>query len=141
MCGISAERPDSLSDLSTAAECRLTSDGRIQVWFGAPSRKKEDFHAEVLRLNLMTFVTRHAWTHRAQAVQPSALTTYVCLLQWTHARSKGGRACSLRCQKGARSAMAREVKEVFKLASSARDVESDLVTLAEYSGQYLAQPG
>jgi hypothetical protein len=42
---------------------------------------------------------------------------------------------------GARSAMAREVEEVFKLASSARDVESDLVTLAEYSGQYLPQPG
>jgi hypothetical protein len=37
--------------------------------------------------------------------------------------------------------MAREVKEVFKPAPSARGVESDLITLAEYSGQYLAQPG
>jgi hypothetical protein len=46
------------------------------------------FHAWVCRLNLMTFGTGHSWTHRAQAVQASALTTYACLLRWTHALNR-----------------------------------------------------
>jgi hypothetical protein len=45
-------------------------------------------HAWVCRLNLMTFGTGHSWTHRAQAVQASALTTYACLLRWTHALNR-----------------------------------------------------
>ena len=36
----------------------------------------------------MTFGTGHSWTHRAQAVQASALTTYACLLRWTHALNR-----------------------------------------------------
>ena len=36
--------------------------------------------------------------------------------------------------------MRREVEEVFELASRARGVEGDLVTLAEYFGQCILQP-
>ena len=46
-----------------------------------PVQKNEAFHTEVLRLNLMTFGTGQAWTHRPQAVQQSALTAYACLLR------------------------------------------------------------
>lgn len=36
---------------------------------------------------------------------------------------------------GCASAMRREVEEVLELASGARDVESDLIAVAEYPGQ------
>jgi hypothetical protein len=43
-------------------------------------RIEDASHAEIRRFNLMTWGTGQTWTHRQQAVQPSALTTYACLL-------------------------------------------------------------
>ena len=78
-----------------------TPDQEARTWQAeaANSSGQDDqqvvFHAWVCRLNLMTFMTfgtGHAWTHRAQAAQASALTTYARLLQWTHAHAVG--SCS-----------------------------------------------